>query len=61
MKKLLIYRRVQGTEKSELLRSVSVHPGFVGIGANGIINESEFKKLAQDLESSHTSISVINI
>lgn len=66
MKKLTIFKRSDkierdGTFKNEVLRSICVHSSFIGIGKNGQINGSEFKKLAQDLEPTSTGISVIDI
>lgn len=60
MKKLLIYSRNQN-RKNILLRAVRISDSFVGIGKNGQIIDSEFKKLSLDLEPSATSHEVINL
>lgn len=61
MKKLLIYRKNTDTNRNELLRSVNVFYTFIGIGRWGQINQAEFKSLAEDLEPTSTSFSVIDI
>lgn len=61
MKKLLIYRKNLNTGKNELLRSISLFYTFIGIGKWGQINRAEFKSLAEDLEPTLTSFSVIDI
>ncbi len=59
-KKLIIYRRID-ENTVETLRAVTVHFSFIGIGRNGQYNPFEFKRLAQDLEPSHTFYTVINL
>lgn len=44
MKKILIYH------EGKVIRVVTVHPSFMGIGKRGQVNHDEFKKLALNLE-----------
>lgn len=58
MKRLFIYLKTD--DKKLLLRTVTVHSSFVGIGKNGAINTSEFKKLADDLEPTSNHYAVVD-
>jgi hypothetical protein len=65
IKQLLIYRKsdkigADGKYPNILLRTVGIHPTFVGIGKTSI-NPGEFKKLAEDLEPTSTSFDVIDL
>lgn len=62
MKKLFIYKNedFNGVLVKNLLRVITVHPTFVGIGRNRNIDVSEFRKLAEYLEPNFSSIAVID-
>lgn len=53
-KKMLIYQLVEkqnGSMATRMLRSINVHSEFIGINKDtGVINFSDFKNLAEDLE-----------
>lgn len=65
MKKLTMFtynRNKMGEIISKnVLRSISVHPTFVGIGANGVAIRDEFGKLAKNLEPSMQGFTVIDL
>lgn len=58
MKRLFIYLKIN--DKKLLLRTVTVHSSFVGIGKLGTINTSEFKKLSEDLEPTSNHYAVVD-
>lgn len=66
MKKMFIYKKTgkilkDGTDEIALLRMLTTHPTFVGISNNRDgINVVEFRKLAIDLEPSHTFFNVVD-
>ena len=57
MKKLTIFRFIRDPKNFDniigkrALRMINVHESFIGIGDQGVINKSEFKKLADSLET----------
>ncbi len=59
MKRLTIFKLIRDPRDNDkvldkqVIRIVNVHPSFVGIGERGVINKSEFKKLADSLELSN--------
>lgn len=64
MKRLSIFRLIRDPKNNDnilgkqLLRVIQVWPTFVGIGQYGVINKSEFKKLADSLEPSNDGFDV---
>lgn len=59
MKKLTIFEFIRDPKdigrilSRRILRVVSVHPSFIGIGEKEAINRAEFKRLADSLETSN--------
>lgn len=64
MKQLIIFRYIRDPKNhskilgKDTLRVVNVHDSFVGIGERGVINNAEFKRLADDLEPYNEGISI---
>lgn len=62
MKQMIIFRFLKDRDDKvigkTLLRVIKVSSSFVGIGARGVINSSEFKKLADALEPHNDGFTV---
>lgn len=65
MRKLTVFKLVRDPNNNDkvlgkrTLRQVSVHDSFIGIKEKGVIDKSEFKKLADILEPSNDGFHVV--
>lgn len=63
--KMTIYRLIRDPKNyhkvtgKETLRVINVHSTFIGIGQDGVINKSEFQKLADNLEPKNEGFSIV--